>query len=206
MKLLIASNNPAKRQELQALLCDLPVDLCTPADLPGAPDVVEDGRTFEENAAKKARELACFSGLYTVADDSGLCVDALGGRPGLHSARYAGPEPTTETLCAKLLGEMKPCHGEERTAHFQCCIAFAAPSGETIFVARGRCEGIIAEQMRGTNGFGYDPVFVYPPDGRTFAEMAPEEKNEVSHRGRALEQFRDRFRAWIESAGRERQT
>jgi len=201
MKILIASNNPGKCRELERLLSGLSVELLTPLDLPGAPTVVEDGETFRENAAKKARELARFSRLHTVADDSGLCVDALGSRPGVKSSRFAGPDPTTERLCRKLLREMAHLTEGRRKAHFHCHIAFADPGGEVLFTAHGSCDGVIADHMSGDHGFGYDPVFVYPPARKTFAEMLPEEKNRVSHRGRALREFRRKFREWIK-AGR----
>ncbi len=191
LRILIASNNPAKRDELQAMLSDLPVALLTLRDFPQAPVVEETGATLEENAAKKASELARACGLHAVADDSGLFVEALGGRPGVCSARYAGPEPTSAKLCRKLLDEMRDVPDPERSAHFRCCIAMSDPSGNISLTAQGRVDGSIIREMRGQGGFGFDPVFFYSPAGMTFAEMPPEQKNAVSHRGRALRTFRD---------------
>ena len=193
MKLLIASANVKKRSELEALLAGLNVELLTLAGFPDAPQVAEDGASFEENACKKAREVAHHCGLHTVADDSGLCVDALGGRPGVTSARYAGPNPTTERLCRKLLKEMEGVADEMRGATFHCFLALADPSGGILFTTRGTCRGRITHNMRGHHGFGYDPVFLYEPADKTFAEMEPEQKNAASHRGRALRAFRARF-------------
>jgi len=193
MKLLIASANVEKRRELEALLAGLGVEVLALSRFPGAPEVVEDGVTFEANACKKAREMAIYSGLHTMADDSGLCVDALGGRPGVMSSRYAGPNPTTQKLCSKLLKEMESVPEELRGATFHCFTAMANPTGRILFIATGCCRGKITRVMRGRHGFGYDPVFLYEPAGKTFAEMEPEEKNAVSHRGRALRAFRARF-------------
>ena len=154
------------------------------------------------NAAKKASTIALASKTQTVADDSGLCVDALGGRPGVRSARYAGANPTAEKLCRKLLDEMQTVPDGKRTARFQCCIALGAPDGEILLTCRGTCEGVILREMRGTHGFGYDPVFFYPPARKTFAEMAPDNKNAVSHRGRALGRFREDFTAFLRKCAR----
>jgi XTP/dITP diphosphohydrolase len=190
LKLLLATRNQGKRREIQALLAGLPVDVLTLDAFPDVPPVDEDGATLEENAAKKASQTARATGLHTVADDSGLFVDALNGRPGVRSARYAGPDPTSEKLCTKLLGELQGVQDDVRLAHFRCCIAMAEPDGQIVLTAEGRADGRIGHGMRGTGGFGYDPVFIHPPDGRTFAEMEPEAKNAVSHRGRALARFR----------------
>ncbi|MCK4283417.1 MAG: XTP/dITP diphosphatase [Candidatus Brocadiae bacterium] len=198
MKLLIATANPEKRKELEALLAGLPVEVLTLRDRPDAPHVVEDGATLEENAAKKASETARACGVYAVADDSGLFVDALGGKPGVKSARYAGPDPTSEKLCRKLLLEMGSVPDGSRGAHFRCCIAMADPNGKLVLTAEGRVEGTITHRMRGEGGFGYDPVFTYEPAGKTFAQMTPEEKNAVSHRGRALREFRKKSARWLE--------
>ncbi len=197
MKLLVATGNPGKRREIEALLRGLPVEVLSLVDLPDAPEVEEDGATLEENAAKKAAEMARFAACYAMADDSGLFVDALGGAPGVHSARYADGEPTPDNLCGKLLREMADVPDEERGAHFRCCIALAEPEGRVRLTAAGRCDGRITRRMLGDGGFGYDPVFYYPEAGCTFAEMAPEEKNAVSHRGRALREFRRRFADFV---------
>lgn len=190
MKLLIATRNRGKLREVRALLGGLPVELLTLNDFPQAPEVEENGATLEENAARKAREVARACGVWAVADDSGLFVDALDGRPGVHSARYAGPGPTSEKLCRKLLAEMEGVPSERRGAHFGCRIAMADPQGRVALTAAGRVDGRITTEMRGEGGFGYDPVFYYEPAGCTFAELRADEKNAVSHRGRALSEFR----------------
>ncbi len=202
MKLLVASANPDKSAEMQAILSDLPVETASLAEFADAPHVVEDGETFLDNAIKKAREMALFSGLCTVADDSGLCVDALGGRPGVLSSRYAGPDPTAEKLCKKLLGEMADVPAGQRGACFYCFVALADPEGNTLFTVSGECRGGITREMRGTGGFGYDPVFLFPPAEKTFAEMTPDEKNRVSHRGRALGRFRAGFLDFLAAQGK----
>jgi XTP/dITP diphosphohydrolase len=199
MQLLIATKNLKKGGELQAMLAGLPVEILTLRDFPGASHVEEDGATLEENAAKKACEIARACGLHAVADDSGLFVNALGGQPGVKSARYAGPEPTRERLCRKLLREMRDVPDSERGAHFRCCIAMADLAGRIVLTAEGRVDGTITHEMRGKGGFGYDPVFYYVPAGKTFSEMLPDEKNAVSHRGRALRAFRDRFLQFVGS-------
>jgi XTP/dITP diphosphohydrolase len=168
-------------------------------DHPGAPGVEETGATLEENAAKKASELARACRTHAVADDSGLFVDALGGRPGVRSARYAGPEPASDKLCRKLLEELRTVPDDKRSAHFCCCIAMADPSGRIVLTAEGRVDGSIAREMRGRGGFGFDPVFYYEPLGMTFAEMPPGQKNSVSHRGQALRAFRERLLAFLRS-------
>ncbi|MFO7958014.1 MAG: XTP/dITP diphosphatase [Candidatus Brocadiia bacterium] len=197
MKLLVATGNPGKRSEMEELLRGLPVQILSLTDLPNAPEVEEDGATLEENAAKKASEMAGYADCFAVADDSGLFVDALDGEPGVRSARYADGEPTPENLCGKLLREMANVPNEERTAYFRCCIAMAGPKGQVRLTASGRCEGRITREMRGDGGFGYDPVFLYESEDRTFAEMEPHQKNAVSHRGRALQQFRRRFTEFL---------
>jgi len=190
VKLLIATSNPGKRREMEALLTGLPVEVLTLADVSGLPDVVEDGATLEENAAKKACETARACGMHTVADDSGLFVDALGGRPGVRSARYAGGDSSPSALCGKLLAEMSGVSAGERGAHFQCCIAMSDPTGQVVLTASGRCDGRITDRMRGERGFGYDAVFYFDAAGKTFAQLEPDRKNAVSHRGKALAEFR----------------
>lgn len=199
MKLVIASGNPKKREELEALLAELDVELLTLNDFPQAPEVVEDGTTFEQNARKKAREIALFTGEFTMADDSGLCVKALDGRPGVRSARYAGPNPTMRKLCEKLLREMEEIPDAQRDAYFYCCTALARPDGSIEFTVSGQCDGTITRQMRGDHGFGYDPVFYNEEFGKTFAEMEADEKHSVSHRGKALARFRARLLEFMQS-------
>lgn len=199
MKLVIASGNPKKREELETLLAELDVELLSLNDFPQAPEVVEDGTTFEQNARKKAREIAIYTGEYAMADDSGLCVDALDGRPGVRSARYAGPNPTKRKLCSKLLAEMEGVPDEDRGAAFHCCAVLASPEGHIEFTVSDECEGSITRQMRGEHGFGYDPVFYTEDFGKTFAELEAGEKHSVSHRGRALQRFRERLTDFMES-------
>ncbi len=191
MKLLLATRNVGKLEEMEDLLQGLDVQTATIADLPQAPHVEETGSTLQENAAMKASQCAKACGMHAVADDSGLFVDALGGRPGVRSARYAGPGAGSEALCGKLLEEMQGVPRDGRSARFRCCIVLADPGGGLIFTVEGAVEGIITEQMRGTGGFGYDPVFYHPPSGATFAEVSRRRKNAVSHRGRALRRFRE---------------
>ena len=191
MELLIATTNPGKRAEIESILKRYSLRIISLNDLSSYPTVVEDGVTFEENALKKARTLAEFSGRVTLADDSGLEVDALGGAPGIHSARYSGEEANDMRNNQKLLRALAGVPEEKRTARFVCVLALCAPpaldGGEWLF--RGECAGRIAFAPRGENGFGYDPLFFYPPLNRTFAELDREAKSRVSHRGRALREF-----------------
>jgi XTP/dITP diphosphohydrolase len=190
--LLIATTNPGKLIEIRAVLKDLPFRLLSLRDLPGAPSVVEDGETFLENARKKAHGIARWSGKLTLADDSGLVVEALEGRPGIHSARYAGEDATDEDNRQKLLREMEGVPEEKRGAAFVCVLVLATPEGEE-WVTEGRIEGRIAMEPRGKGGFGYDPLFLVPSFGRTAAELAFEEKNRISHRGLALDAMREKM-------------
>jgi non-canonical purine NTP pyrophosphatase (RdgB/HAM1 family) len=190
MKLLVATRNAHKLQEIRAVF-NLPgIDLVGTDQVPGLPEV-EDGRTFEENAVKKASTLARLAGMWALADDSGLEVEALGGDPGVYSARYAGEPVSYPANNAKLLAALGAA--ENRRARFCCVIALSAPDGATRNVT-GHCHGVITHAPRGSNGFGYDPVFV--PDGHalTFAEMDGALKNRLSHRGAALQRARDEWR------------
>jgi XTP/dITP diphosphohydrolase len=193
-KLLIATNNPAKFCEYQALLGDLPFVLTIPAQEGIELEVEESGCDFAENALLKARAYAQASGLLTLADDSGLEVDALGGEPGVRSHRYAGEEVGDAGLIAVLLKKMEGIPWERRTARFRCVIAIAAP--DSTHVVEGTCEGIIAFEPRGQRGFGYDPVFYLPEFGQTMAELEPEIKNRISHRARAAQKAREILRAF----------
>jgi XTP/dITP diphosphohydrolase len=196
-KLLIATRNPGKLAEIKELLADLDIEILSMADFPDAPEVEEDGDTLAQNAAKKAREMARECEVHAMADDSGLFVNALDGRPGVRSARYAGPDPTSEKLCRKLIGEMQDVPDDLRQAHFACCIAFCEPDGELVFTVVGRVDGEITREMRGEGGFGYDPVFYHEPSGATFARIPSEQKNAVSHRGRALARFREELEDYL---------
>ena len=188
--LVLATRNAGKTREIRELLRDFPVEIKNLDDLGSIPPVEEDGNTFDENAYKKASFTAKVLGLPALADDSGLEVEALGGAPGVHSARYAGQNATDAENNAKLLHEMD---GEtNRAAAFTCVISIAVPSGAAL-TYEARCEGPIAEALGGNKGFGYDPVFYYPPLKRTFAQLSAEEKNRVSHRGKALAELKEEF-------------
>lgn len=191
MEFLIATTNPGKLVEVEASLRNFPIKITSLTDLKGWPTVIEDGKTFEENALKKARTLADFSGYMTLADDSGLEVDALGGAPGIFSARYSGEEGDDIRNNEKLLHELEAIPQEKRGARFVCvlalCIPFSTVKREWFF--HGECSGLIAFSPRGENGFGYDPLFFYPPLGKTFAEISRETKGRVSHRGKALKKL-----------------
>jgi XTP/dITP diphosphohydrolase len=182
---VLATANEHKVAELRALLGDLPVQLVTVTDVLGEPlPLAEDGATFEENAIHKAREVCRATRLISLADDSGLEVDALGGRPGVRSARFAHERATDAENNAALLRELEEI--EERKARFRCVLALATPWSDDVKIAEGRCEGTIARDPRGSGGFGYDPLFVVAElDGRAMAELEEREKNSVSHRARA---------------------
>ena len=187
---VLATRNRHKVQEIQALLADLPIHLLSLADFPDLPDVIEDGSTCQENAVKKARETAAGTGHWALADDTGLEVDALGGRPGVFAARYAGEDATYADNCEKLLNELKQIPVERRSARFLTVMALADPKGQ-IEVVEGELQGQISEQFYGSQGFGYDPVFYVPKAHKTLAEMTLTEKNELSHRGQALRSAKD---------------
>ena len=184
IKLLVATNNRGKVREYAELLDGLAVRLTFPAREGLSLEVEETGETFAENAILKARAYAEASGLLTLADDSGLEVDALDGAPGVRSARYSGPGASDEDRYRLLLRRLAGVPAEGRTARFRCVVALATPEGE-VQTAEGRCEGVIGFEPRGTHGFGYDPVFYMPDRGQTMAELLPEVKNRISHRARA---------------------
>jgi len=186
MRLLIATTNPGKVREYADLCAGLPCELVGLVDVGINMDVEETGATYEENALLKACEYAAQSGLLTLADDSGLEVDALQGRPGVHSARYA---PDSPARIQKLLAEMKDVPDDQRRARFQCVIALARPAGQTE-TTRGSCEGWIAREPRGVNGFGFDPVFYMPEHHATMAELPESFKNTISHRAHAAQKMR----------------
>ena len=188
--LVIATRNPGKTSEIGTMLKGYPVLVKNLDDFGPIPEIAEDGTTFEENAYKKASFAARVLGFPALADDSGLCVAALNGEPGVHSARFAGPDATDEERCRLLLEKIK--NASDRRAAFECVISVAIPTGQAL-TYQGRCEGIITEKPMGQSGFGYDPVFFYPPANKTFAQMTPEEKNRVSHRGLALKELKQEF-------------
>ena len=192
-EILLATRNPDKVRELAVLLGDLGISIRTLADFPTAPEVEEDGITCEANALKKAREMASATGIPSVADDTGLEVDALGGRPGVFAARYAGESATYEDNCRKLLEELDGVPTARRTARFITVAALAMPGGHSR-VATGTLVGAIAEGFVGTQGFGYDPVFFVPELGRTLAELTVKEKNRISHRAKAFRSMADILR------------
>jgi XTP/dITP diphosphohydrolase len=193
-EIVLATRNRHKGVELAALLGDLGIRIRTMDEFPGVPDVVEDGATCEANAVKKAREVATATGLPAVADDTGLEVDALGGRPGVYAARYAGERATYEDNCRKLLEELSGVPREKRTARFITVAAIALPS-DGVQVATGELRGAISEKPAGSRGFGYDPVFFVPELGKTLAELSPEEKNRISHRAKAFLQAKELLRS-----------
>ena len=195
--IVLATSNKNKLKEIQERLKGFPVAITSLADFGPMPEAVEDGATFEENAYKKAFHYAKVLGLPCLADDSGLVVDALEGRPGVYSARYSGPEATDWDNCEKLLGEM--AGRDNRAAHFVCVLSLATPAGPAL-TWEGRCDGELLSERRGESGFGYDPLFLCTEFGKTFAEASMEEKGGVSHRGRALAQFAaefDKVQVWL---------
>jgi len=188
--IVLATRNEGKIREFRRILADFPIEIKSLEDFGPIPDVVEDGETFEDNAVIKARHTARILGLPAIADDSGLEVAALGGAPGIKSARYAGEAADDRGKNLKLLNALEGI--EDRKARFVCVLAIAVPRGPAL-IYEGICEGAIALEMKGGNGFGYDPVFYFPPLGKTFAELSADEKNRVSHRGKALSEFQSEF-------------
>jgi len=192
LTLLVGSKNPKKAAEIQRLLVSLPLRVISlndlPEEIPPAPEEEDD---FLKNAESKALHYARLTGLLTVADDSGLCVDALGGAPGVHSSRYAGPEQNDRKNIEKLLRQLSGVR--DRRAYFVCALALAKP-GSLLFSLISSCYGRITTRPAGTRGFGYDPVFIPEGHSRTFAQMSPEEKDRISHRGKALRMFAERLK------------
>jgi XTP/dITP diphosphohydrolase len=204
--LVMASSNRAKLVEFGALAADLPVEIIGLAEaLPEHPAIVEDGDTFEANAIRKARTVASAAVMLTLADDSGLEVDALGGRPGVRSARFAHERATDAENNATLLGALADVEERDRTARFRCVLALVdpwAPAGTALIIARGSCEGSIAREPRGTGGFGYDPLFIVSGMNRTMAELSDVEKNSLSHRALAIQALRPALSGLLESRWR----
>ena len=189
-RILLATNNAGKVRELVVLLAGTPFAVATPSDEGIDLDVEETGDTFEENAVLKARAFAEASGLLSIADDSGLEVDALDGEPGVRSARYAGPDATDEDRVRYLLSKLEGVEWKERGARFRSVVALAHPNGE-VKLFEGACEGMVAFEPQGDKGFGYDPIFYIPGLGRHMAELELEEKNRMSHRGKAVSKAAD---------------
>ncbi|OUQ59881.1 non-canonical purine NTP pyrophosphatase [Tyzzerella sp. An114] len=192
-KIIFATKNKGKIKEINAIMSDMNVEVISMEEAGINVDVVEDGTTFQENAIKKAREIMEISGLITMADDSGLEIDYLDKAPGVYSARYMGEDTPYNIKNSKILDIMKDVPEEKRTARFVSVIATAIPGGK-IITTKGTIEGIIGHEIKGENGFGYDPIFFVPEYGMTTAEMAPEQKNSISHRGKALRLMKDELK------------
>lgn len=195
MKFVLASKNPDKLKEMREIMDQLGIEVVSEAEAGVDVEVEETGSTFEENAVLKAKAVCKASGLPAIADDSGLCVTALGGGPGVYSARYGGPGADSKRLVLESLRGQT-----DRTAKFVCCVCCIFPDGGGIG-ARGECEGMIAYAPRGEGGFGYDPIFLVPKMKKTFAEMTPEEKNAISHRGKALAEFQEKLEHYLKQRG-----
>jgi len=196
MKLVVASNNAKKRAEISAILGTLGIELLAAADTVFV-DVIEDASTFAGNARKKAEAFAAANGLPALADDSGLCVDALSGAPGVYSARFAGPDATDADNNLKLLADL--AGNENRSAHFCCALYLVFPDSDQSFTADGQVQGEILTRQVGGSGFGYDPLFFCPELGKAFAEVSAAEKASVSHRGRALRALAEQLKRYVKS-------
>lgn len=188
--LVIGTRNVKTRQEIAEILAGCGVDIRDLTSYPSAPEVEEDGRTFEENACKKAAELARALNTWVLGEDSGLVVPALNGRPGIYSARYAGKQGDDAANNTRLLTELAPLPDDRRAAYYVCTAAVADPLGQVRAVVEGRCHGVIVKDYRGQGGFGYDPLFLIPEYHRTFGELSSSVKHALSHRARALERLR----------------
>ena len=196
MKIIIATRNKGKAKEIKEILKDLDIEILTLDDFPGIPAPLEDGKSFKENALKKARFATQHLNMPVLADDSGLEVDALGKQPGILSARYAGENATDEENNRKLLKELSGIPLKKRNACYKCVIAVVFPSAREEVVT-GSCNGLIALEPKGKGGFGYDPLFYVPEYGKTMAELPPEIKNRISHRGKALAKLRKKLMAML---------
>ena len=194
MRFVLATHNPGKLREMGEILKDFGIEVVSPRDLGITVDVEETGTTFAENAMLKAKAICQAAGLPAIADDSGLCVDALNGAPGVYSARYGGEGLDDRGRYMLLLSSLRGA--PTRAAHFACAVACAFPNGDTL-TAEGRCDGSIAYAPLGEGGFGYDPVFLLPGTGKTFGQLTQEEKSAVSHRGRALKDFAGKLDAYL---------
>ena len=194
MRFVLATHNPGKLREMGEILKDFGIEVVSPRDLGITVDVEETGTTFAENALLKAKAICKEANLPAIADDSGLCVDALNGAPGVYSARYGGEGLDDKGRYMLLLSSLRGA--PTRAAHFACAVACAFPNGDTL-TAEGRCDGSIAYAPLGEGGFGYDPVFLLPGTGKTFGQLTQEEKSAVSHRGRALKDFAGKLDAYL---------
>ena len=194
MRFVLATHNPGKLREMGEILKDFGIEVVSPKDLGITVDVEETGSTFAENAMLKAKAICKAADLPAIADDSGLCVDALNGAPGVYSARYGGEGLDDQGRYMLLLSSLRGA--PTRAAHFACAVACAFPNGDTL-TAEGRCDGSIAYAPLGEGGFGYDPVFLLPGTGKTFGQLTQEEKSAVSHRGRALREFSEKLETYL---------
>lgn len=196
-KIIFATGNQGKMKEVRMILEDLSCEICSLKDLNLDVDIVEDGTTFEENAIIKATTLCQMTGSVVLADDSGLEVDYLDKAPGIYSARFLGEDTSYDIKNQYIIDKLKEAKGNERSARFVCAIACAYPDG-TVETTRGTIEGVIGYEQKGENGFGYDPIFYLPEYKKTTAEISPEVKNKISHRGKALEQMKVLMKARLE--------
>ena len=192
-KLIFATGNEGKMKEIRMILGDLDYEILSMKEAGISADIVEDGKTFEENAEIKARAISRLANCLVLADDSGLEVDYMDKQPGIYSARWMGEDTSYDVKNNKIIENLTGVPDEKRTARFVCAVAAAFPDGRVI-TKRGEVEGIIGYEQRGENGFGYDPIFFLPEYGKTTAELSPEEKNEISHRGRALTQIKEELK------------
>ena len=195
-KILFATTNEGKMREIREILAGTDVEIQSLKDAGIHVDVVEDGKTFEENAIIKVKALRPYTDACILADDSGLVIDYLGGEPGIYSARYMGEDTSYDIKNANLIERLKDAKGEERSARFVCAIAALLPDG-TLLTTQGTMEGLIAYKPEGEHGFGYDPILYLPEYGTTSADISPEEKNRISHRGKALRAMRDELKKFF---------
>ncbi len=198
VQIIFATGNADKMREIREIMADFPVEILSMKEAGITAEIVENGRTFEENAVIKAETIRNLTGKLVLADDSGLEIDYLGGEPGIYSARYMGEDTSYHVKNAALIGRLEGVPDEKRTARFVCAVAAAFPDGTTQTV-RGTIEGIIGYQEEGENGFGYDPIFYVPSYGCTTASLPPEEKNRISHRGNALRKIRPVIAEWLKT-------
>jgi XTP/dITP diphosphohydrolase len=194
--IVLGTRNRKKREEIAEILSGLGLEFGDLNQYPDAPEVVEDGKTFEENGRKKAAETARAIHQWVLGEDSGLVVPALNGRPGIYSARYAGKQGDDAANNARLLAELAPLANDQREAYYVSTVALADPQGEVRAVAEGRCHGVITKGLHGTGGFGYDPLFLIPEYHHTLGELGPRVKHALSHRARALEKLRPWLRSY----------
>lgn len=198
-RIIFATGNEGKMKEIRMILADLGVPVLSMKEAGVSADIVEDGKTFEENAAIKAETIRDLTGAIVLADDSGLEIDYLGGKPGIYSARYMGEDTSYDIKNQNLLDRLEGVPDEKRTARFVCAICAALPDGRKL-TTRGTIEGIIGHGISGENGFGYDPIFWLPEYGCSTAELSPEKKNELSHRGKALRAIKEQLREILKEA------